>query len=103
MVETNIETHKTLSLIDQARDINKDTILAFTEEYLKSHAYISSKKLTMAFIYEYYNLTHSSMDYDKIKRILYNKFTPAITSFRREGLIAVYSTTLYKRVNNQSS
>ena len=103
MLETSIETiesKKPLSLVDQARDINKDTILNYTKTYLQSHAYISSKKISIEYVYEYYNLTHTSMDYDKIKRILYSKFTPAILSLRRERLITRYNnSSLYKRVD----
>ena len=89
-----------LSLIDTVKTVNKEELLEFAKSYLSKHVYVSSKKLGMEYLGIYYNLTSSSMDYNKIKKVLANKFRHIISLLVREGLIAGYNNnSLYKRVD----
>lgn len=103
MLEAQI-VRNSLSLVDLAKAIKKEELFDFAKDYLKKHMYISNKKLGTEYLGVYYNLTSSRMDYDKIKRVLVNKFRNTIRLLVREGLIAGYNNIgLYKRVDEQKT
>ena len=98
MVESKGITSK-YSLLSSMRIIDIEDLYDYALKYLKKHTYISSKNLTSAYLYDYYNLTYSSMDYRKIRRLLSHKFGNIMSRFLREKRIFGYSPKLYKRVD----
>lgn len=102
MVETSIEvieSIKPLSLVERTKEITKEVLYAYSLKYLKKHVYISSKNLSGAYVFEHYNLTHTSIEYRKIRGILSHKFRFTIGLLLREKMIIGYSPKLYRRVN----
>lgn len=87
------------SLLSFVRGVRKEELWGYTLTYLEKHVYISSKNLTSAYLYDYYDLTHTSMDYRKIKNLLSHKFGNIISVLLRENRILGYSPKLYKRVD----
>lgn len=99
MVEAQYIKNKS-SLVYLAKAIKKEELFDFAKDYLKKHVYVSSKNLGREYLGVHYNLTRSSMDYDKVKSVLSNKFRFVIGLLVREGLISGYNNSaLYKRVD----
>ena len=99
MVEAQI-TNNSSSLVYIVKGIEKEQLIDFAKNYLKKHVYIKSKNLALEYLGVYYNLTTTSTDYDKIRRLLVYRFRRVLSLFVRERLIAGYNNSgLYKRID----
>ena len=106
MIEPDIETFENLkpsSIMSLVSSIDKEVLYAYSLKYLKKHAYINGKKLAIKYIFEHYNLTHTSWYHDKIRRTLMYRFRSTMFKLKQEGLIAGYNPKLYKRVDIDTS
>ena len=87
------------SLLPIIKGIDKEELYNYSLTYLEKHIYISGKNLTGAYLYNYYNLTHGSLDYRKIRSLLSHRFGQVLSRFLREKRIFGYNSGVYKRVD----
>jgi len=100
MVEAQI-INNNISLV---KAITKEELLDFAKEYLKKHAFISSKKLATSCLYERFDITYKNPEYMRISKSLSHRFRHIIMLLNQERLIVGYNNnSLYKRVDLQES
>ena len=93
-----IEVKTYLPLTDQIKNISKEALYDFALQYLVKHPYINSSKLAIYYLCEVYDLTPTRNEFNKVKKVLTNKFSRIIIKLIQEKKIAGYSPKLFKRV-----
>ena len=94
-----VEVKTYLSIIESEKDTPQEVLYDFALKYLTNHTYVNSSKLAIYYLCEVYDLTPTRSEFNKVKKVLTNKFARIITKLIQEHKIVGYTPKLYKRVD----
>ena len=94
-----VEVKTYLSIIESEKDTPQEVLYDFALKYFTNHTYVNSSKLAIYYLCEVYDLPPTRNDFNKVKKVLTNKFARIITKLIQEHKIVGYTPKLYKRVD----
>ena len=79
------------------REIPREILREFADQYLETHTYINSFKLSTEYLYDNYHLDWYSNNYNMIKNSLTHRFRFIIHDYIELGLIEKYNSNVYRK------
>ena len=84
-----------------AKEIHKDYLMDFANNYLNNHTYINGYNLAREFILENYKglgNKKTNRNYYKFQKSLIYRFSRVISKLKTSGKIVKYNNSVYKKV-----